>query len=65
MEPRPIILAIVWASRIDSIPWFPLPGLLNPSSFLRWILNILHDPKYLIPWELKYYSISRSLNPKP
>ena len=18
---------------------------------LRWILNILHDPKYLIPWE--------------
>ena len=31
-----------------------LPGL------LRWILKILHDPKYHIPWELQYYSILRS-----
>ena len=27
--------------------------------FLRWILKILHDPKYLKPWELCYDSIVR------
>ena len=27
---------------------------------LRWILKILHDPKYLLPWELSYSSILRS-----
>ena len=27
---------------------------------LRWILKILHDPKYPIPWEYWYYSILRS-----
>ena len=27
---------------------------------MRWILKILHDPKYLIHWELWYYSILRS-----
>ena len=25
-----------------------------------WIVKILHDPEYLIPWELYYYSILRS-----
>ena len=46
---------------------------------IRWILKILHDPKFLIRWELWYYGIVRScrivninssnqnssLNPKP
>ena len=27
---------------------------------IRWILKILHDLKYLIPWELWYYSILMS-----
>ena len=27
---------------------------------LRWRLKMLHDPKYLIPWEFWYYSILRS-----
>ena len=26
----------------------------------RWILKILHDPKYLIHWELWYYGILRT-----
>ena len=30
------------------------------SQRIRWILKILHDPMYLIPWELWYYSILRS-----
>ena len=30
------------------------------SSKLRWILKVLHDPKYTILWELWYYSILRS-----
>ena len=24
----------------------------GPTVGIRWILKILHDPKYLIPWEL-------------
>ena len=27
---------------------------------MRWILNILHDPKYVEPWELSCHSILRS-----
>ena len=27
---------------------------------LRWIITILHDPRYLIPWELGDYSTFRS-----
>ena len=27
---------------------------------IRWILNILHDPKYPKPWELWYYTMLRS-----
>ena len=27
---------------------------------IRWILKILHDPRYLIPWELWDYSTFRS-----
>ena len=27
---------------------------------IGWILGILHDPTYFIPWELEYYSIVRS-----
>ena len=27
---------------------------------VRWVLKILHDPKYLITWESWYYSIVRS-----
>ena len=29
-------------------------------TILRWILKILHYPRYHIPWELWYYSIPRS-----
>ena len=35
-----------------------------PGS-LRWMLKILHDPKYPKPCESWYYSILRTLNPKP
>ena len=27
---------------------------------MRWILNMLHDLKYLIPWELRYFGTLRS-----
>ena len=30
------------------------------EGVLRWILKILHDPRYLIPWEFWYYSILKS-----
>ena len=26
-------------------------------ALIRWIRNILHDPKHLIPWELLYYGL--------
>ena len=36
-------------------------GHLGPSlRLIRWILNLLHDAKYIIPWEAWYYSIVRS-----
>ena len=34
--------------------------LLVSNTLIRWILKILHDLKYLIHWELRYYSILRS-----
>ena len=30
------------------------------ARHLRWILKILHDPKYLIPWEVWYHNIQGS-----
>ena len=35
----------------------PKDVLYSLGTPVRWILKILHDPKYLIPWELRYYSI--------
>ena len=31
-----------------------------PPFHLRWILKILHDPNFLIPWELWFYCVLRS-----
>ena len=32
----------------------------GPAASIRWILKLLHDPQYLTPWELGYYSALRS-----
>ena len=45
----------VWGLEFLGLGFWGLGG-----GVLRWILKCLQDPKYLIPWELWYYSILRS-----
>ena len=66
-NPGPRQLPIVLQPRLRSSPG-PPSSILAPSTprfsccvlLLRWILKILHDPKYPILWELWYYNRLRS-----
>ena len=45
------VVAVTQVFLYSSTDW-RIPVVVRLYNLLRWILKILHDPKYHIPWEL-------------